>query len=107
LRWLHLSGPVITVTVGDVIAAQGLRHPDVSTSQKVFRVATVIVTKDRPLNDDELALFDYFAARGGSGCASPILLWLRKRDNQTFLSWDRGQGPSNYITGIQSRAVGF
>src|SRR5262249_24606555 len=40
-----LSGPVITVTVDDVIAAQGPRRPDVSTSQKVFRVATIIVTK--------------------------------------------------------------
>jgi hypothetical protein len=59
-----LVGPVETVTVDDVIAKEGPRIPDSSVSQKLFRVATVIVTKERLLNKNEMEFFDHFAARG-------------------------------------------
>jgi FG-GAP-like repeat len=87
-----LSGPVVTVTVGDVIAAQGPRRPDVSTSQKVFRVATIIVTKERPLNDDELALFDYFAVRGESTLPLPFSSGFEKGITKPFYLATGGRG---------------
>ena len=59
-----LLGPVETVTVDDVIAKEGPRIPDSSVSQKLFRVATVIVTKERLLNKNEMEFFDHLAARG-------------------------------------------
>jgi len=59
-----VQGPVRTVTIADVIAADGNRAPDATTSQKVFRVANIVVTRERALTDDEMALFDYFSARG-------------------------------------------
>jgi hypothetical protein len=59
-----LLGSVETVTVDDVIAKEGPRIPDSSVSQKLFRVATVIVTKERLLNKNEMGFFDHFAARG-------------------------------------------
>jgi hypothetical protein len=90
-----LSGPVVTVTVGDVIAAQGPRRPDVSTSQKVFRVATIIVTKERLLNDDELALFDYFAARGESTVPLPFSSGFEKGTTKPFYLATRGLGSLN------------
>jgi hypothetical protein len=90
-----LSGPVVTVTVDDVIAAQGPRRPDVSTSQKAFRVATIIVTKERPLNDDELALFDYFAARGESTVPLPFSSGFEKGTAKPFYLATRGLGSLN------------
>lgn len=55
---------VSPVTVNDVIGFQGARSPDSSSSQKQFRYATIIVTRDRLLTNEEMALFHHFAARG-------------------------------------------
>ena len=55
---------VTTVSINDVIAAQGARVPDAASSQKQFRFATIIVTRDRLLTDNELAFFHRFALRG-------------------------------------------
>jgi hypothetical protein len=54
------------VTIADVIAANGPRTPASTTSQKSFRVATVVISRDRLLNDEELTVLEYFAARGES-----------------------------------------
>jgi hypothetical protein len=59
-----VQGQIRTVTINDIIAASGARIPDFSASQKEFRVATIIVTRDRLLIDDEMTYFDYFSARG-------------------------------------------
>ena len=58
--------PAAQITIADVIAANGPRIPDSTTSQKSFRVATVVISRDRLLNDEELAVLEYFAARGES-----------------------------------------
>jgi len=55
---------VSTVTINDVVMSQGARSPDASASQKQFRYATIIVTRDRLLTNDELAFFHRFASRG-------------------------------------------
>ena len=55
---------VSTVTINDIVGSQGARLPDASTSQKQFRYATLIATRDRLLSNDELAFFHRFAARG-------------------------------------------
>lgn len=57
------TGPVVPVTVDDVIAAHGPRVPAYGEAQTHFRVATVIVSS-RLLTPREMAFFDYFAARG-------------------------------------------
>jgi hypothetical protein len=50
--------------VNEVIAATGARVPTAATAPKSFRIATVVITRDRLLTDDELTLMDYFAFRG-------------------------------------------
>ncbi len=87
-----LAGPVTSVSIGDIVAAQGPRRPDAATSQKVFRVATIIVTKERPLNDVELALFDYFAARGESTMPLPFSDGLEKGITKPFYLATGGRG---------------
>jgi hypothetical protein len=86
-----LLGPVQTVTVDDVIFKEGQRIPEWSASQKIFKAATILVTKERPLNEYEMAFFDYFAARGEStdpllfsaglekGTTKPFFLAIGKR----------------------------
>ena len=90
-----LAGPVTLVNIGDIVAAQGPRRPDAATSEKTFRVATVIVTKERPLSDDELALFDYFAARGESTVPLPFSSGFAKGITKPFYLATRGLGSLN------------
>jgi hypothetical protein len=79
-----LVGPVETVTVDDVIAKEGPRIPDSSVSQKLFRVATVIVTKERLLNKNEMEFFDHFAARGEAAELLPFSSGFAKGMTKPF-----------------------
>ena len=58
-----LKGPVTPLTINDVIAQAGVRVPDASQSQKRFRCATILVTKDGFAPPDMMRLYDLFAAR--------------------------------------------
>jgi len=61
-----LSGPVTHVGINDVIAGAGPRVPDFSASQKRFRVATILVTRNALAPVETIRLYDYFAARGAA-----------------------------------------
>ena len=54
-----LDGPADTFTIQDVIANNGARVPDSTTSQKTFRMATIYVTLDRLASADEMAYYDH------------------------------------------------
>lgn len=61
-----LAGPTTTVTINDVIAHAGARSPDFAHSQKRFRVATLLVTKEGLASPQALRLYDFFSARAGA-----------------------------------------
>ncbi len=50
------------LTISDVITVNGPRVPDYSSTQRTFRVATVVVS-DGLLSPDAMSFFDYFAKR--------------------------------------------
>ena len=87
-----VQGPVRTLTIADVIAADGTRVPDVTTSQKEFRVATVVVTRERLLTDGEIALFDYFSARGEATTPLTFSSGFAKGTTKPFRLATRGVG---------------
>jgi hypothetical protein len=87
-----LEGPVQTVTVNDIISVHGPRIPDVSSSQKSFRVATIVVTRERLLDRDEMALLDYFAARGEAEVPLPFSIGHPKGTTKPFYVATRGLG---------------
>jgi hypothetical protein len=58
-----LHGPVTTVTIDDIISHVGPRVPDHTVSQKVFNIASIIVSKDALLSEDTMRLYDFFSAR--------------------------------------------
>lgn len=82
--------PATTVTIQDVINVNGPRLPTPATSQKDFRFATVVVTRDRLLNDDEMAFFDYFAARGEARVVLPFAAGLEEGTTNPFYLATRG-----------------
>ncbi len=50
------------LTINDIITANGARVPDVSQSQKTFRIASVIVSAEK-LSAESMAFYDFFARR--------------------------------------------
>lgn len=55
--------PSSTITISDVIAVNGPRVPDASAAKKLFDVAVLVISRDRLLTD-QMAVLEYFAARG-------------------------------------------
>ena len=59
-----LPGPVEFVTIEDVILAEGERIPAAGDAQSDFAIATIVLSSERLLNDEEMAFFNHMAARG-------------------------------------------
>ena len=59
-----LRGPVTQFTVNDVIAAVGPRVPGYGQAQTSFGLATIVLSYGRLLSREEMAYFDFMAARG-------------------------------------------
>jgi hypothetical protein len=88
-----VQGSVITFHIEQLIASDGTRLPAASWPRS-FHAATVVVTRDRLLTDDEMAYFEYFAARGESRDPLPFTsgfergttkpLYLATRDRATI-----------------------
>ena len=74
--------PASQITIADVIAANGPRSP--SAGQQSFRVATVVISRDRVLNDEELAVLEYFAARGEAQEVLPYTSGLARGTTKPF-----------------------
>jgi hypothetical protein len=60
------SSSVERITIDDIITEDGPRVPAVGDAQTNFRIATIILSNDRLLTNDEIAFFDHMAARGES-----------------------------------------
>ena len=56
------SNEVSLVTISNVIAAQGLRFPTDTNSQRIFRCATIILS-EQLLDANAMSLYDFFARR--------------------------------------------
>jgi hypothetical protein len=59
-----LRGAVDSVRVADIVARDGIRTPSSAASPRDFRAATIVLSRNRLLTQDEMAFFDYMAARG-------------------------------------------
>jgi hypothetical protein len=84
------------VTIADVIAANGARLPGSTTSQKAFRIANVVISRDRLLNDEELAVLDYFAARGEATEILPYTSGLARGTTKPFYLATRRLGTVDF-----------
>jgi hypothetical protein len=76
--------PSTAITIQDVIAVNGARNPDVNGSQKSFRVANVVISRDRLLTDDEMAILEYFAERGEATTELPYTSGLARGTTKPF-----------------------
>ena len=95
--------PSSTITINDVIATNGVRSPDAFASKKFFRIATVVISRDRLLTDDEMTILDYFAARGEQDVALPYTSGLARGTTKPFNVATRGIGHVDFRLEISPR----
>ncbi|HET9441326.1 MAG TPA: hypothetical protein VFO52_14210, partial [Longimicrobiales bacterium] len=69
-----LSGPTDTITVAEWVARDGVRTPTYLTSQRSFRMATIILSRGRLLTREEISFYHAMAVRGESEAALPAIL---------------------------------
>jgi len=82
----------VPITISDVVQVNGPRAPAAGVAKTSFRVATVVISRDRLLNADELAVLDYFAARGEALTALPYTSGLARGTTKPFAVATRGIG---------------
>ena len=76
--------PVIQVTAQDVVDEVGLRRPDVTQSQKHFRVATILVSGNGLLSAEAMWLYSWLAQRAELRTTVPIHEGFQKTLGQPF-----------------------
>ncbi len=93
-----------TISVNDLIAVHGPRLPSSTTSQKHFRIGTVVISRDRLLNDDELALLEAFAKRGEAKSELPFTAGLASGITKPWYLATRGLSTVDLrLTGTSSK----
>jgi len=84
------TGPFSTLTVQDVINAEGARIPDSSNSKKQFRLATILMTRDKLLDDDTMNFYSYFVRRAEEKGEVPSHIGFTKISAKPFIVSTRG-----------------
>jgi hypothetical protein len=67
-----LIGATDTITVAKWIAREGVRSPGYVTAQRRFRMATIVLSRGRLLDQEEMSFFNHLAMRGESRTLEPI-----------------------------------
>jgi hypothetical protein len=67
-----LRGAVDSVRIADIVARDGPRVPAAAIAPREFRLATIVLSRNGLLTLDEMAFYDYMAARGEQRVALPF-----------------------------------
>lgn len=59
-----VQGTVDTISIQEIIAVNGTRNPDYQSAQKDFRLAAIVLSRERLLTAEEMGFFNQMAARG-------------------------------------------
>ena len=88
---------VVRVGVKDIVGRLGTRVPDWRTAPKVFRIATVLVTKDDLASADEMAYYAWFAKRAAEQREVAIHTGLVRGTGKPFFVSTGGRGELNSL----------
>lgn len=89
------TGPVTRIAISDIVNTFGPRVPDSINAPKNFKVATILVSKDRLLSDDEMAFFNFFARRAEETREVAVHVGLLRGATKPFVISTRGLGALN------------
>jgi hypothetical protein len=86
---------VTRVSIKDITDALGTRVPDSTNAPKKFKVATILVSKNGLLGEDEMAFFNFFARRAEETKEVAIHQGFLKGTSKPFVISTRGLGELN------------
>ncbi len=78
------SGPVANINGAYIVGQLGERVPNYLNSQKGFRIATILLTKDQLAPTETMRLYDWFAARSALTTRTPVHEGLWKTTSNPF-----------------------
>ena len=89
------TGPVTRISITDIVNTFGPRVPDSIDAPKKFKVATILVSQDGLLSEDEMAFFNFFSRRAEETKEVAVHLGLVKGTTKPFVISTRGLGALN------------
>ena len=89
------TGPVTRIAISDIVNTFGTRVPDSINAPKNFKVATILVSKDRLLSEDEMAFFNFFARRAEETKEIAVHVGLLRGSTKPFVISTRGLSALN------------
>ncbi len=84
------TGPFETLSMKAVTDAMGPRIPAAANSKKQFRIATILMTRDKPLDDNAMAFFSYFVRRAEEKGEVPFHIGFTKGSAKPFVISTQG-----------------
>ena len=101
------TGPVLRVSAADVIARFGPRVPAFGDAPSVFRLATILVTRDGLATPEAMALYSWLAERGEGRVSVPTHSGFTKTIGHPFFvaTGGRGQLDMRIETGLPDFAL--
>jgi hypothetical protein len=87
-----LKGPTTTVTIDQLIAADGQRAPAYGAAPTTFREVTVVLSTGRLLTAQEMAFFDHMAARGEARTPLRYVSGFASGTSNPFFVATKGRG---------------
>ena len=89
------TGEVTRVSITDIVNAFGARVPNSINAPKNFKVATILVSKNGLLGEDEMAFFNFFSRRAEETKEVAAHVGLVKDTTKPFVISTRGLGSLN------------
>jgi hypothetical protein len=89
------TGEVLRLKSSDIVNAAGPRVPNASNSPKRFNIATIVVSKDGLLSEEEMAYYSFFARRAEEMREVPFHLGFTKSTAIPFSISTGGRGSLN------------
>ncbi len=87
-----LVSAVTKLTINDVIGGTGSpRIPDVTTSKKQFRLTTILLSRDKLLDDNAMNFYSYFARRAEETGEVPSHVGFTKESAKPFVVATQGK----------------
>jgi hypothetical protein len=87
-----LSGPTDTVNVAEWVARDGVREPAYPQAPKVFRMATIVLSRGRLLSRDDMSFYNAMAMRAESEVGLPGIIATTRFTTLPFFPATGGRG---------------
>jgi hypothetical protein len=96
-----LTGPTDTITVGEWVARDGVRTPAYPATQRTFRMAVIVLSRNALMTREELAFYNVIAQRAENETETGIPAIIATTRFTTLPFWAATGGRARLITRLR------